>query len=228
MPPTTATALIVLAVSVLPGALYAFGVERHLDAPRAIYPDGVTRLVGLSAVFDLLMAWPAYGVWRLTFAGRPVDSGAFALAWTAGVAAFALPFATGAVLGGLYLTRHDRCGWERVRRVLSPAWERRVLWLAFGSGRAAAASGVVRLGRTGDLVRVHTVDGGCVVGRLDSRYVWRSGFDKGVWLAEALAVPEAGGIDAPCGSGVCVPARRAYVPAQRIARVDYLEPERAA
>ncbi|MDQ1711847.1 MAG: hypothetical protein QOE45_1297 [Frankiaceae bacterium] len=218
MPPTSAAALLVLLVSVLPGSLYMWAFERQASAYGVTLADRVLRFIGVSVAFDLLLAWPAYATWRAAFAGRPFGGGQFALAWVSVAVGFALPASAGTVIGGLYSSRAGPDGWPRVRRLLGRTAERRLLLVAHGRGREPRAWDDLFTKHPTCFVKIKTVDGWWQAGWFGRQSsVGRFPHDSDIWLERAWPINADGHIgDRPYPYGV-------YVPANRIAWIEVLE-----
>jgi hypothetical protein len=131
MPPTSMSALLVVLVAVVPGAVFCWTLESGAALDGGTFPERVLRYIALSVVFGLVLAGPGYAAWRAAVCGRPFGAGQVALLLAGAAAAIALPTGAGLVLAGLHATRHDRRGWRRVRRLLTGDAERRLLLLAF-------------------------------------------------------------------------------------------------
>src|SRR3712207_4757843 len=104
MIPTTWTALLLLTVAVLPGAMFTFGFERQASAYGVTLADRVLRFVAVSAVLAIAYAAPAYALHRLLFAGQPFHGGQFVAVWAGAAVALVAPAVAGSALGGLYAT----------------------------------------------------------------------------------------------------------------------------
>lgn len=223
MAPTTWTGLLLLAVAVLPGAMFTFGFERQASAYGVTLADRALRFVAASAVLAVLYALPAYAVHRLLFADRPFLSGQFVAAWAAAAAGLVLPAVAGSVLGGLYVTRGKRTRWRLIRRFLSREREERLLRLALGRDPAPRGWDFLFSARPTAYLRVRLHDGGWI-GGLFGAASYAGGFphDPDLHLEEAWPVDADGTFgDAPLGYSVYVPAATiAYI---EIVRVDDLE-----
>ena len=219
MVPTTWTALLLLTVAVLPGAMFTFGFERQAGAFRVTLADRVLRFVAASALFDLAYAWPAYGLYRWVLSSTRFDLGQFAVAWCGAVSGVGLPLLLGSVLGGLYVTRGKRTGWSGVRRWLPPERESRVLRAALGRDRAPRAWDQYFAQRPTTYLRVRRQDGGWLGGLFAaSSYAGVFPHDRDLLLEEVWPVDEQGAFgDAPLGYS-------AYVPADTIAYVEFVGP----
>jgi hypothetical protein len=218
MPPTNAVALLVLLVAVLPGSVYTWAFERQASAYGVTLADRVLRFVGVSVVFDLVLAWPAYGVWRVAFAGRSFGGGQFALAWAALFAAFGVPALAGTVVGGLYTSRRDGHGWGRLRRLLTRGGESRLLRLLIGNGRAPRAWDVVFAALPPTRLRIQLVGNGWVAGRFGERsHAGRFPNDADIWLEQAWPITADGVL------GTSALDYGLYVPASQIAWIEVIE-----
>ena len=125
MPPTTWTALLLLVVAVLPGAMFTFAFERQAGAFGVTLADRVLRFVAASVVFNALYAWPGYLAHRATCCDAGLDMTEFVVGWASAVVGLTLPALLGRIVGGLYVTQSDRRGWDWVRRRLSAEREAR-------------------------------------------------------------------------------------------------------
>jgi hypothetical protein len=130
--PETFQALLVLAVAVLPGALYTWYFEREVGRWGATLSDRVSRFIGASAAFQALFAFPWYWLWthylhravvvagqdqihNLLLEGRPLPAWLFFLP----VLYVALPIAVG-TLAALAVRHKKRAVWIRhVARVVA-------------------------------------------------------------------------------------------------------------
>lgn len=224
MVPTTWTALLLLLVAVLPGAMFTFGFERQVSAYGATLADRVLRFVAVSVVFDLLYAWPAYAAYRLWLDGEPVGAAQFAVAWGAMVATALVPATLGSVVGGLYATRNSRHGWEWLRRaVLPPPREARLLRLVLGRDPAPRAWDDLFSERPVAYLRVRTTTGEWLAGRFaQASYAGGFPYERDLLLEEAWPV-DADGTLGPWPLGYPV-----YIPAASIAYIDVVPEERSA
>lgn len=218
MVPTTGEALLILLAAVLPGAMFTFGFERQAGAFTVTLADRVLRFVAVSVAFDLLYAMPLYAL-RRTLLDGGLDPPRFALLWLAVLVALGFPLACGTALGGLYATPSSDSRWRRVRRVVPPRVERRLLLLAVGRDRAPRAWEHVFGRRPLCYARIRTVDGlwiGGLFGR--GSYAGKFPYDSDLFIEEAWPV-DADGVfgDAPLGYAV-------YVPAATIMFVEFLAP----
>ncbi|HEU0129947.1 MAG TPA: DUF6338 family protein [Mycobacteriales bacterium] len=219
MPPSDARALLVLLVAVLPGSAYLWAFERHAGPYGVDLADRVLRFVAVSVAFDVLYAWPAYALYRVLFADRPVRGGQLAAVWVATVVGLALPTLAGTLVGGLYATRFERHRWRRVRRVLTARWEARLLAFAVGSrAKDRAWDHAFGLYRRA-YVRVRTRDGEWLGGFLGGRS------HTGPFPHDTdLLIEQAWPVDAD-GTFASAPAPYAvYVPAGTIQYVEILRP----
>jgi hypothetical protein len=210
MPPASVPALLVLLVAVLPGSVYPWAFERQASWHGVGLADRVLRFVGVSAAFALLFSWPAYGTWRGVYAGRSFGVVQFGVAWVALGVGLGLPALTGTAVGGLYASRHDRHGWQRLRRWLPPPWERRLLLIATGRNREPTAWDAAFARRRSGVLRIRTLDGLWFAGpRTDESAEGRYPHEPDIWLEEAWRVDADGTVDpVPAGYGVDVPASR--------------------
>lgn len=218
MIPTTWTALLLLAVAVLPGAMFTFGFERQASAYGVTLADRVLRLVAASGVIVLSYALPGYAVHRLVFDGRAFAGGQFVTAWAGGVVGLLAPALLGNVLGSLYVTRSRRTGWPLLRRVLTPEREARLLRVALGRDPAPRAWDYVFAERPTAFVRVRCHDGSWVGGLFgDASYAGTYPNEADLLLQEGWPVDANGAFgDTPLGYPV-------YVAAGTIAQIEFLD-----
>lgn len=208
MAPSTWTALAVLVVAVLPGAMFTFGFERQAGAFGVTAADRVLRFVAVSLCLDLAYAWPAYLLYRSGLAPPPWHAAQFAVTWAGAVAALTFPFAAGSAVAGLYTTRNSRAGWPWLRRVLSSDREERVLDAVLGRDPAPRAWDFYFSERPVTYLRVRTRDG-TWVGGLFARGSSAGGFPHGgdLLIEEEWPLDEAGTFgDEPLGYALYVPA----------------------
>lgn len=226
MAPTSWTALLLLCLAVLPGAMFTFGFERQVSAYGVTLADRVLRFIGVSLVFDALYAWPAYGAYRLWIAGRPFGGGQFAAAWLAVVTAAALPATLGGILGGLYGTRTSRSGWSWLRRwLLPPGREERLLEATLGPKPAPRAWDDFFSQRPNVYLRVRTTAGDWLGGRYGpASYAAEFPHEPDLLLEEAWPMEANGAFGAaPRGCPL-------YIPATTIAYIEIFahRPEKEA
>jgi hypothetical protein len=215
MIPTTWDALLLVAVSVLPGAMFRFGFERQVGAYGVTLADRVLRFVAASLVLDLLYAWPAYGAFRTAFAGRSFGGGQYAVAWAGLAGGLVAPAVLGSVLGGLYATRKARDRYPFLRRLLSPAVEARLLAVAFGPEPAPRAWDDLFSERPNAYLRVRCLDGRWVGG------AFGTASSAGTFPYEAdLLLEEAWPVDDNGVFGIKPLGYALYIPAKTIAYVE--------
>jgi hypothetical protein len=121
--PQSFTALFIVIVAVLPGALYTWALEREVGNWGIGFADRVLRFVGVSAVFLAVAAYPVYRFW-LAYLHHPTGrAGRFASpllqgqalpwwVWLLPIGYVAIPIGLG-TLAGLSVHR-----WTTVSRVL--------------------------------------------------------------------------------------------------------------
>lgn len=98
--PDTFTALAVLTIGLLPGALYVWSFERQVGAWGVRFGDRLFRFVGASAIFHAAAAPVTYRLWAEFVRSGSVDGGRAPLGlWVAAVAYVAVPIALGTVVG---------------------------------------------------------------------------------------------------------------------------------
>jgi hypothetical protein len=130
--PETFQAILVVALAVLPGALYTWYFEREVGRWGASLSDRVLRFVGASAIFQAIFAFPVYWIWsnylhRATLVGGKIAfrnlllEGADLppLLFLVPVAYVALPIAAG-TLASLAVRHRKRGKWtRRIARVVA-------------------------------------------------------------------------------------------------------------
>lgn len=171
MLPGSVAGLLVVLVAVLPGAAYTWAFERQAGSFGVSFADRALRFIGSSMAFHLLLGPVEYVIYRVAIADRQdLAIGQFLLLWTTALVLFALPNASGSLLGGLYRSRSDRGGhWQWVRRHLSPEHEDRLLRFALGHDPAPRAWDHLFSDRTSTYIRVRLKDDTWVAGRFADR-----------------------------------------------------------
>ena len=202
--PTTWTALLVLVAAVLPGAMFTYGFERRAGAFGVTLADRVLRFVAVSLLIDLLLAWPAYLLYRSGAAPPPWTAGRFAVAWAAVGVLLLTPAAAGGLVGELYATRAARAG--RRRRLLPAATEARLLDLLVGRARAPRAWDHFLAQRPEAYLRVRTTDGRWLGGRFGAASRAATfPHDPDLYIEEAWPIADDGTFgDAPLGYPVYI------------------------
>lgn len=218
MAPSTWTALLILVVTVLPGAVYTYAFERQAGAFGATMADRILRFVAASAALDVVYAVPAYLLYRIGV-GPPWQAAQVTAAWVGGVVALAVPAAVGSVLGGLYATRRTRDGWSLVRRFLSIEREARLLQVVLGRDPAPRAWDHVFSARPFVYLRVRCTDGRWLGGAF-AAHSYAGGFphDADLLLEQAWPVDESG-VFGPEPADYAV-----YIPAAAIGYVEIVQP----
>jgi len=135
--PSSVSAVIAIAVALLPGALYVWSFERQAGRWGIGLSDRVLRFVGGSAIFHALFAPVTYWVWRTVWPDLHEREAMSLWTWLLPIAYVAVPMAAGYVVGngvrrdatwtkivvGLdpaprawdYLFQHHIDGWIRLR-----------------------------------------------------------------------------------------------------------------
>lgn len=117
--PDTFQALAVVAVALLPGALYTWGFERMVGNWGVSLSDRVLRFVGVSAFFQVLWAPVSVAVWRdLVVTGDAARGDLPGWTWLAAALYVGLPFSVGSLVGTGTKKRWD---WAKLFTGLSPA-----------------------------------------------------------------------------------------------------------
>lgn len=217
MVPSTAPGLFILLVVVLPGSVYTWAYERQTSAYGVTLADRFLRFVAVSVIFQLLLAWPEYGVYRLAvIRHHHVLSGEFAVLSAGAVLLVALPAVVGTVLGGLYATRTARVGWPWIRAHVSASTEARILRVALGRTPAPRAWDNLFSERPNVYLRIRLATDKWIAGRFaEASYAGGFPNDADLLLEEAWAVdPDTGDLG---NTGLGFPL---YIPA---ATIDWIE-----
>jgi hypothetical protein len=168
----------------------------------------------VSGIFHLALAWPEYLLYRVAIAGyRDLGSGRFALLWADALLLVGIPAVFGTVLGGLYATRTERTGWDRVRRHLTPSRETSLLAAALGRTPAPRAWDNLFSERPNAYLRLCLTDDTWIGGRFaDESYAGGFPHESDLYLEEAWEVDQdSGAFVGESGLGIPV-----YVPAGQI------------
>jgi hypothetical protein len=218
MPPASLIALAIVIVAVVPGSMYTWAYEREASAFGVTLADRTLRFIAISLLFNLVLGWPEYLLYRVALAGQRFEVGQFAATWTAVLLVVALPGVIGTVLGGLYATRNSREGWALIRNRLSPERERRLLRLALGRTPAPRAWDDLFSDRPTMYLRVQTADGTPVAGLFaDDSYAGGFPYDADLLLEDAWNLNDDGSFGRSLGYPV-------YIPAAQIARMEIVRP----
>lgn len=98
--PETFQSLGVLAVALLPGALYIWAFERQTGAWGVRFADRIFRFVGFSALFQALLAPLTYRLWDgFIRSGRVGDGTAPLLLWLVPLGYVSVPILLGTIVG---------------------------------------------------------------------------------------------------------------------------------
>jgi len=161
MLPSSVTALAIVLVAVLPGAVYTWAFEREAGAYGVTLADRVLRFLAASVALHLALAWPEYGLYRMALQGQDeLQAGQFAVLWVGLLVLAGVPAVVGTVVGGLYATRDSREGWSRLRRRLTPQRETKLLRFIVGRDPAPRAWDDLFSGLESCYLRVRTTSGG--------------------------------------------------------------------
>jgi hypothetical protein len=207
-------------VAVLPGLVYTLAFERQAGGYGVTLADRTLRLVVISAVFHLVFGWPEYALYRWALRSHEsVLVGQFAALWTGILLIILVPAVMGTVVGGLYRTRKNRRGWDRIRKRLTPQRERQLLRLLLGPDPAPRAWDDFFSERPATYIRVRTSDGLLLAGLFADRS-YAAGFPQqpDLLLEEAWEVDETGRLVRPLGYPL-------YVAAGHIAWLEIVRPE---
>lgn len=225
MLPSTAADLLIVLVAVLPGSIFTWAYERQNSAYGVAFADRVLRFIAVSVIFHLLLAWPEYGIFRVTIEGRrQLATGQFALLWAGACLLAALPAVAGTVLGGLYATRTARTGWTWVRRHLSAAGETRLLATLLGRTPAPRAWDDLFSERPTVYLRIQVAGGEWLAGRF-AEESYAGGFPNAtdLYLEQAWEIDQSTGILGENGLGFPI-----YIPADTIRWIDVIGEQESA
>lgn len=208
--PSSAPGLLSLLVVVLPGSVYTWAYERQTSAYGVTLSDRFLRFVAVSVLFQLVLAWPEYGIYRVAIARhRLLHGGEFALLWLGAILLVGLPVIVGTVLGGLYATRTARTGWHWIRSRLSAVAEERILRVALGRTPAPRAWDNLFSERPNVYLRVRLTNEKWIAGRFaEASYAGGFPNDADLLLEEAWSIdPESGDLgDTGLGFPLYIPA----------------------
>jgi len=153
--PETVQGLVILALALLPGALYTWSFERLVGAWGVSFTDRLFRFVGVSSVFHALLAPVSYSLWTEFIRTGEVASGKAPLGlWVVPIAYVSLPIAAGSIVG---LGTRRRARWARVFTGPAPApraWDQLFFgqpdgWIRLRMKSGSWLGGAYSEGRTG-------------------------------------------------------------------------------
>jgi hypothetical protein len=213
--PTTAIALVIAVVAVLPGAAYSWAFEREAGAYGAGLADRTLRFLAASVVFHALLAWPEYLLWRVAVAGhRSLDAGQFAVLWAGGVVLVAVPYGLGRLLGRVYRQSEEADS-------PAPGAAAAVMAAVVGPERVPTAWDAVFARRQATYLRALLADGSWVAGVFGSE-----SYAGGYPAAADLYLEMAWGLD-PVTKALTEPLGYSlYLPASHIVCLDLIPPVR--
>ena len=220
MVPSTAVGLVLLVVAVLPGLTYVLSFERQVGSYGVTLADRVLRFIVVSVVFHLVLGWPEYAIYRWALAEhKQIAAGQFAALWIGMILIVVVPAVAGALVGGLYKTRHTREGFNWLRDRLSKDRERALLGWLLGREPAPRAWDDYFSSRPTAYLRVRTSDGTLLAGLFADRS-YAAGFpqDPDLLLEEAWELAEDGQLARPLGYPL-------YIAASEIAWVEIVRPQ---
>jgi hypothetical protein len=221
MLPSSVTALAIVLIAILPGAVYTWAFEREAGAYGVTFADRTLRFLAASVILHLLLAWPEYVLYRLALRGHgEVLAGQFAALWAGFLLLAAIPAVAGTIIGGLYATRDTRQGWSRVRSRLSEEREKKLLRIIAGRDPAPRAWDDLFSGRPSCYLRVRTTSEQWLAGRFAAdSYAGGYPNEQDVLLEEAYEMDdETGELGDPVGY-------RVYIPASQIAWIEVIPQE---
>jgi hypothetical protein len=209
VPIETLTGLLALLVSVLPGSLYTWAFERQAGSFGVALADRVLRFVGVSLIFHICFGWPEYVFYRLLRDGldHPYGWMRFALLWTGGLLYVAIPLVAGSVVGGLWVSRVGREGWQWLRTRLTEQTELALLQTLVGRNPAPRAWDAVFTARPNVFLRLQLVDGTWGAGAFNAA-AYASGFpnEPDLLLSPAWTLDDNLNLDSPLESSMYIAA----------------------
>jgi hypothetical protein len=180
--PETFQSLAVLAIALLPGALYVWAFERYAGAWGVRLTDRLLRFVGFSALLHAALVPVTYVLWNEFIRSGRVGSGHAPLSlWLAPILYTGLPIVAGSVIG-----RGTRKGREWARFFTGPDPAPRAWDHVF----ASAPDGWIRL-----RLKSGTWLGGAFARRPDGARSYAAGYpeEQDLYLLEAVEVdPDTG------------------------------------
>lgn len=210
-----------LLLAVLPGAAFTWALERQVGSYGVSFADRTLRFVGVSLVFHLVGLPLEYLVASVLL---PLDTTfgwpELLVVWPSLLLLFAVPYAAGSVLGGLYRSRGAREeSWQLIRTKLSRSAEERLLRLALGHDPTPRAWDHLFADRSSRYLRVRLQDGTWVAGLFaDRSYAGGYPNPTDLLLEQSWAVdPDSGELADEQG-----PAYPVYVPASEIVLLEQL------
>jgi hypothetical protein len=122
--PESLQGIVVVAIAMLPGALYTWGFERIVGSWGAGLSDRLLRFVGVSAGFHLLWAPADIWIWR-TFirSGRLGAGDVPVVLWLVAAIYVAVPFAAGTIVGRATKRRIPWATWFTGPSPAPRAWD---------------------------------------------------------------------------------------------------------
>jgi hypothetical protein len=180
--PDTFQGVAVLALALLPGALYVWAFERQVGAWGAGFSDRVFRFVGFSAIMHAVAAPLTYPLWLEFVVSRRLVSGDVPLAlWLVPVAYVVVPTVLGTIVG---VATRSRRPWARIFTGPAPAPR------AWDHLFAARPDGWIRL-----RLKSGTWLGGAFAVLPDGSRSYAAGYpdEQDLYLVEAVEVDPDGG-----------------------------------
>lgn len=221
MIPTSYVALLIVVLVVLPGAMYTWAFERQASGFGVSLTDRTLRLIATSLIFHLVFGWVEYWLYRTSFTGKAFGTGQFAASWLALILMVAIPGAFGAIVGGLYATRHNRSDkWQFIRKRLNERNEIEVLRFLLGRAPAPRAWDHLFSARPSGYVRIRTTESSWIAGLYaDKSHAAGAPYETDLYLEEAWGIDDSGTLVGDSGLGYSM-----YVPASKIAWLEVLQP----
>jgi hypothetical protein len=223
--PTSVETLGVIALAVLPGALYAWSFEREAGSFGVTFADRTLRFIAASAAFHIVFGPVEYLLWRWTAAGHAhLLTGEFLAAWLVALVVTAAPVVGGSTIGALYASRTQRDEeYTRLRRLLRLTGDRgqeqedRLLHLFLGRSPAPRAWDDFFAKRPRCYLRVRTKSGLFIAGYFAAgSYAGGYPAARDLLLEESYGIDDEGQLTEPLGYAV-------YIAEDEIASFDVIQ-----
>jgi hypothetical protein len=218
--PSTVTSLVILALAVLPGAVYVWSFERETGPFGASFADRILRFLAASAFIHVLAALPEYTLYRVAVHGSTsVGYLQFFTLWIGATVLISVPAICGHLVGRLWVTRNSPQLTPNLRKLVRPSVERVLLRTLVGRQLEPRAWDYIFSTRSGTFVRVRTTSGTWLAGVFASNS-YAAGFlnEADLFLENAYSLDEATlGLKDWLPYGI-------YLPAAQIAWMELIPP----
>ncbi|MDP9327031.1 MAG: DUF6338 family protein [Actinomycetota bacterium] len=122
--PQSLQGIFVVAIAMLPGALYTWGFERIVGSWGAGLSDRLLRFIGVSAGFHVLWAPADLWIWREIIRSGRLEAGDVPLSlWLSAVIYVGAPFAAGTIVGRATRRRRPWATWFTGPSPAPRAWD---------------------------------------------------------------------------------------------------------